>query len=313
MVEFLTGLWLYSTVGLFILLVYLLYLRIPKMKSNEITLLAIFLIAGLILFMYEQINLYIILGLMLGILTFNGLLNSMSPLWRMYYVSLSVLYLTLLHWIGLIFLAQALLMGLLSSITNIKEHKNSIESRRVEIERDVVHIIAGILFMAIFYFEAVPVAVSILMIVILGGILAISFGELYKGHILPSFMYRFERNGATLGHGALWLALGALLAVSFLSTHDVLIVFAAIFIGDPVATIVGIYKGKKKLPYNARKSAAGTIAYFISTSAICLVLAGVYGILIGAVAALVESLKLAVDDNFTVSLALVVLILILGI
>lgn len=313
MVDFESGLWLYSTIGLFVLLIYLLYLRLPKMRSREVSLLAAFLAAGIVLFAYEHVNAYVILGLELGIFTFNGLLNGESPLWRTYYVSLSVLYLTLLHWIGLVFLAQALLLGLLSSITNIKEYKNSIENRRVEVERDVVHIIAGVAFMAIFCFVAVPVAISILMIVILAGILAISLGELYKGNMLPSFMYRFERNGASLGHGALWLALGALLAVSFLNAHDVLIVFAAIFIGDPVATIVGIYRGGRKLPYNPRKSVSGTAAYFLSTSAICVLLTGVYGILIAAVGAIVESLKLAIDDNFSVSLVLVVLILILGI
>jgi dolichol kinase len=313
MVVYTSGIWLDVTVGLFAVILYMLYLRLSYFTRKEVVFLAAAAIAGVALFIYEQTDPYLILALELGIFTFNGLLNGKSAKWRTYYVSMSVLYITLLHWIGFVLLAQAMLLGLLSSITNIKEHKNSIENKRVEINRDIVHIAMGIVLIAIFYFEIVPVAVSILMILILGGILAICVGELYKDSVLPSIMYKLERNGANLGHGALWLALGALLAVSFLDTTNVLMVFSAIFIADPVATIVGIYRGGRRLPHNSKKSIGGTVAYFLTTALISSLFVGVYAIAIGAVAAVVESLKLKIDDNFSVSLVLVVLILVLGI
>ncbi len=313
MVVYTSGPWLDITIVLFAVILYMLYRRLSDFTRREANFLIAAALIGIILFLYEQTNLYVVFGLELGIFTFNGLLNGKSAKWRTYYVSMSILYITFVHWIGFVLLAQAMLIGLLSSITNIKEYKNSIENKRVEVNRDIVHIAMGIILIAIFYFETIPVAVSILMILILGGILAISVGELYKGSVLPSVMYKLERNGTSLGHGALWLALGALLAVSFLDTQDVLIVFSAIFIGDPVATIVGIYMGKRKLPHNKKKSAAGTIAYFITTAAISSLFVGIYGVFIGATAALVESLRIAVDDNFTVAFALVVLILLLGI
>ncbi len=314
MVEFTSGLWLYGTVGLFVVLLYMLWIRIRMFNTREGIFLFTAIIIGLLLFLFEQTNIYVILGLELGILTFNGLLNSHSPRMRTYYVSMSVLYLTLLHWVGLLLLAQAMLIGLLSSITNIKEIKSKNVNRKIEIERDVVHILAGIFFILLFYFESAPIAISVLMTVILGGILAISVGEIYKGKgLIPQLMYRFERNGTTLGRGALWLALGALLPVAFLSSHDVLLVFSAVFIGDPIATIVGVYIGGIKLPYNKSKSLSGTLAYFISTTAIASIFIGLSAIIIGAVGAIVESIKLKFDDNFTVSLVLVILILLLHI
>lgn len=313
MVYYTSGLWLDATLLLFAVLVYMLYRRLPKFTRREAELLVIALVVAFALFVHDHLTAYEILSLELGVLAFNGLLNGNSPAWRAYYVIIGALYIALVHWIGFAFIAQAMLVGLLSCITNIKQYKNNVENRKVEVNRDFVHIAMGIILMAMFYFENISLSITVLMVVILGGILAISLGEIYKSSGLPSFMYKLERNGTALGHGALWLALGALLPVSFLSANNVLIVYSAIFIGDPVATIVGIHLGGRKLPYNKKKSIAGTVAYFLSTSIVSSFFAGPYCIVVGAVGAIVESMKLKLDDNFTVSLALVILILLLRI
>lgn len=303
-----------ATLVFVILLLYLFSIRARRMNRKALSFLGAFLLIGLALFMIEGVSPFMIAELELGILTFNGFLSGITPMRRNIYVSLSLLYIALIHAVGLEFVAQALLLGILSGVTYIREYKSSIVNRRLETERDVIHIGMGVLLMLIFYFESWPVAITLLLLLILLGIFVISVAEIYsKNRRLAKSIYRLERNGATLGHGALWMALGSLVAVSFLGVNNIMVVFAAMFIGDPVATIVGIHAGGKKLPYNHSKSVAGTTAYFIVTAAISYYFIGLYAIPIALIAAFVESLKLKLDDNFTVSFALTAVMLLTGV
>ncbi len=308
MVEFSSGIWLYTTAALAIAIVSLFYLRIFRMLKKELTMVIASLILGLVIFVIEGVSSPIILALEIGILAFNGLLSGRTSKQRNMYVSISLLYIALIHWVGFSYISQALLIGMLSGITNIHEYKNSIVNFRVEVERDIFHIFAGIALMLIFYFETYSVSITVLILVILAGMFTITVTEIYKDRKASGLIYRLERNGSSLGNGALWLALGSLIAVSFLNKSGILVVFSAIFIGDPIATIIGVNFGKKKLPYNRSKSVYGTIAYFIATSSISYFFIGLYAIPVGIIAAIIESLKLKLDDNFTVPLILVLIL-----
>ena len=313
MFEFTSGSWLYATAILAIALFFASLYRIRRMSVREQLLVGMAVIGGLLLFAYERNGILNLLLLEVGILAFNGLLSDKSPRVRAWYVIASALYITMIHWIGFMLIAQSMLLGILSVITKLKQYKNSIEDRRVEITRDLFHIGAGIFLMLMFLFETEPVAVTLLMLIILGGILALCMAETFRGSALSRTIIGLERNGAALGYGALWLALGSLFAVSFLNTANVLVVFSAIFIGDPVATIVGLHFNKVKLPWNSKKSLAGSAAYLAVTAAISFFIIGDYALLIGLVGALVESLKVKVDDNLSVSVVLTALLLSLGI
>jgi dolichol kinase len=314
MEEFASGAWLYFTVIVAVILIALSVLRARRMQNKERAFMVGGLLIGLVLFLAEGMPLLSMVMLEIGILTFNGLLSGSNPRARATYVTLGVLYIALIHWISLVLIAQTMLIGIISGITYIKEYKNEIENRKVEINRDVFHIAAGVMLILIFYFESISVAITLQILMILGGLFVISMSEAFgsKDTGISGFVYRLERNGASLGHGALWLALGSLFAVSFLSTAGVLAVFSALFIGDPVATIIGIYKGHRKLPHNHRKSVIGSVAYFLATAAVSSVFIGAYGILVGLVGAAVESLRIRIDDNFSVSVVLTVLLLVLG-
>ncbi len=247
MVEFFSGIWLYATIILAFILLAFSCFRISKMKRREQELVAAAVVIGLLLFIFEHVDLYTIAVLEIGILAFNGLLSGETSKIRGTYVSVSLLYIALIHWTGFVLIAQTMLIGIMSGITNIREYKNRIENSRVEINRDVLHIAVGILLILVFYFESNPVAITTLILLIMGGILTLSMTETYKGNYISRLVYSLERNGATLGHGAQWLALGSLFAVSFLSTPGVIVVFAAIFIGDPAATIIGVSVGGRGL------------------------------------------------------------------
>ncbi len=313
MIEFVSGAWLYVTAIIAAVILAISLLRIRSMKEKEQAFVAAGLAAGLLLFGVESAHPLVMALLAIGILNFNGLLSGSDSKRRTIYVTLSLLYIALIHWVGFVLIAQAMLIGILSGITRIKEYKNGIENKRVEINRDFFHIAAGALLMAIFYFESASVAITLQILMILGGLFVISITETFKENRLSGFLYRLERNGASLGHGALWLALGSLFAVSFLNTAGILAVFSALFIGDPVATIIGIHMGKRRLPYNRRKSVAGTLSYLVVTAAVSSVFIGAYGVVVGIAGAMIESMKTRIDDNFSVSVVLTLLLYALGI
>ncbi|MHB1830441.1 MAG: diacylglycerol/polyprenol kinase family protein [Candidatus Micrarchaeaceae archaeon] len=313
MIEFVSGAWLYVTAIIAAVILAISLLRIKDMEKKEQAFVAAGLAAGLLLFSVENPHPLIIIALAIGILNFNGLLSGSDSKKRTIYVTLSLLYIALIHWVGFVLIAQAMLIGILSGITSIKEYKNGIENKKVEINRDFFHVAAGVLLMSIFYFESISIAITLQILMILGGLFVISMTETFKTNRLSGSLYRLERNGASLGHGALWLALGSLFAVSFLNTAGILAVFSALFIGDPIATMIGIHKGKRKLPYNHRKSIAGTLAYFVVTAVVSSVFIGAYGIVVGLVGSIVESMKTRIDDNFSVSVVLTLLLSALGI
>ena len=313
MADFTSGALLYATFILAVALFFVSLYRIRRMDNKNQAFIALAVIAGLLLFIVEQVPIATLLLLEVGILNFNGLLSDKSSKIRAAYVFICMVYISLIHFVGFVYIAQAMLLGLLSVITKIKHYRNSIENKSVEINRDLFHMGAGILLMLVFYFEIEPISVTLQMLMILGGILAICVVETFRENALSHLMFKLERNGATLGFGALWLTLGSLVAVSFLKTPGVLAVFSAIFIGDPVATIVGINFGGMKLPWNRRKSVIGSAAYFVVTAGVsALFIAPNYAILIGLVGALVESLRIKIDDNLSVSIVLTAMLLLLG-
>ena len=313
MVEFTSGSLLYATFILAIVLFFVSLYRIRRMDKKGQVLIGLSIVIGFLLFYVQQVQITTLLLLEVGMLNFNGLLSDKSPRIRAAYVVICAVYVIMIHYIGFMFIAQAMLLGILSVITKLKEYRNRIENKRVEVSRDVFHMVAGTFLMLMFYFETEPIAVTFQMLMILGGILAICITETFKDNRFSNFIFRFERNGAALGYGALWLALGSLFAVSFLSKLYVLAVFSAIFLGDPVATIVGVHFGGAKLPWNHKKSIIGSAVYFAVTAGISMLFIPLpYAVLIGLAGAFVESLKIKIDDNLSVSAVLTVLLLALG-
>lgn len=311
MMDFHSGIWLYSTIAIALLIAALSIGRMARTGRRNIAFVLLALAAGAALFVLEHATLQVLLLLEVGIASFNGLLTEKTPAARNAYVSLSLLYVVLVHWIGFVPLSQAMLVGLLSGISNLSEYTDRKVDRKVEMSRDLFHIGAGAVLMALFLVASMDIAISLLFLMILGGIFVISIAEIYKSSRHSGIFYMMERRGSSLGRGALWLALGSLFAVSFLGVTNILVVFSAIFIGDPIATLVGIRFGGTRLPYNRKKTLIGTMAYFAATAAVSYPLIGPYAVLVGAIGALVESLRLGIDDNFTVSVVLTAMLALL--
>ena len=104
------------------------------------------------------------------------------------------------------------------------------------------------------------------------------------------------------------MALGDLFAIIFFEKNIAALAIFHVSLGDTVASLVGQQWGKKKLPFNPRKSWLGTFSYVAVTFIGGLFfLAPLPALLIACLGALVEALPLHNFDNLlipvTVSIA----------
>jgi dolichol kinase len=181
-------------------------------------------------------------------------------------------------------------------------------SKKVETHRDIVHIFLGAILFSLFLFLPFYYAVYIATVLIILGYLYNSASGKHKNGNLYAFLSRFERSGALYGLGALYLGVGVALILGFIHTlHFALIGLAAILFADPIATIVGINLNGPKLPYNKKKSVYGTLAFFLAVTILGFPFVGYYSIFFGAGLAVVESLKIPIDDNVLIAAVMIVL------
>jgi len=240
-----------------------------------------------------------------GILIFNGIASTYRSRENYLFSLFAVMFIA--SFINSpVLIAQTMLLGFLGGAHFFSE-SNDHRAVKLERRRDIVQIIAGIFFVLTFFVFAEQHLMFLIICVVLLGSVVVNYSARNKKSGISKFMYSLERKNAVLGQGALWLALGSLVTISFLSGNQMITVLIAIFVGDSVATLVGTAYGLP-LPYNKRKSAYGTAAYFAITASLSFMFIGYIGIAIALVAALVESLPVHFDDNFDTALALTILI-----
>ena len=181
-----------------------------------------------------------------------------------------------------------------------------------EIKRQLFHILLGLLLTAAFFYFSTVNSVEWIrlftLLIFLGGLCIINKKQLSKKGKLPfidSLLGELERPGATPGHGAFWLIVGLLIAISFLGNDSEIIATMLILsVSDGVATLFGRF-GKQKLPYNRKKTYLGSALFFIS-ALLSYLFIGQIALLLAAFLTIVESLSTPIDDNLLVSLAAVV-------
>jgi len=289
-----------------LLLIYKLYLDIKSFSKFNLSI-YLFLAFGFILFEIESRGIDAILYLSL-LLLFNLLATNYGSKKGIVF---SILLLVALPFSKSgILLAQSGFLGIMPSMLKlIEKRENKKENKRLEISRDVVHLIIGIAIISLAALLPDPrqlIVALIIMGFILGSYTIISKGKFSR------ILYKFERKNTYFGSGAIWLALGALLAMGFIFSRNFLIaVLAAIFIGDPLATIVGVKFGKHRIFYNRKKSVEGSSAYFVAVLAVSYPFIGLYALPVALIAAFVESWGIKIDDNLMVPIILSILLFLL--
>lgn len=119
---------------------------------------------------------------------------------------------------------------------------------------------------------------------------------------------RFERRDVEFGFGAIYIAAGLAILLGFAGFRLALFGVFPLFFGDSLATMTGmVFYRSRKLPWNRRKSVAGTAAFFIATVVPGAMLLGPWGIPLAFVLTVLESLNLPIDDNISVPIVTVVL------
>ncbi len=245
----------------------------------------------------------------LGMLLFNGVVSAYGSKMEFAYVLFGFVYLFAFSGIGGSIMAQAMLFGMLNEVAIMKSVKEMAANKGIELRRDVVQILGGVILMVLFVGYGLHVGSIALLSIILFGVFLVNVAKLFPRTPFSRMIYALERSNTSLGLGALWLALGSLVAVAALDEPHIIIVFSAIFIGDSAATIFGMKYKTAKLPWNRRKSIGGSFVYFVATAAISCIVMGPYAIPLAIAASLVESAPWRFDDNFTVSIALTVIFL----
>jgi phytol kinase len=276
-------------------------------SKKDILFLMAFLAAGVALAFYENASISIMVE---GILIFNGVVSSYHSKDN-YLLSLLAVFFILPFSPFATLLSQSMLLGFLSGAYFFLE-SNHISSSKIEKMRDVVQIIFGIMFVAAFaIFQKIHFTIAVMLLILVASAIG-NYSTSNKKSGVSKILYAFERKNATFGQGAMWLAMGTLAALSFLSTNQIIAVVSAVIVGDAVATLAGTAI-RIPIPYNKRKSVVGTAAYFISASVMSFPFIGPAGILTSLVAALVESAPKQIDDNFDTAVVLIVLIKLLEI
>lgn len=188
------------------------------------------------------------------------------------------------------------------------------KDKKVEVKRDYVHIVLGIILVAVLYFVPYPSSVAVIFLLI---VLGYTFNNLLA-NLRLSYIYRkasdFERKNVTYGLGAIYLASSTALVLGF--THNIsLLLFGVIvlFFADPLATIIGISRKRPSpLPYNRYKTIAGTLTFLVVSLIAGYYLLSWYGILFALVLTFIESLNLSIDDNIRSGVVIVILGALLG-
>ncbi|BCS91251.1 MAG: putative tripartite tricarboxylate transporter TctB protein [Candidatus Micrarchaeota archaeon] len=190
----------------------------------------------------------------------------------------------------------------------LNEHKNkNRDSREKEIKRDLIQII-GVIPAAIAYIFAYSYLYYILAILSFIGLIAVYSASIYR--IKP--LLALERDVRIFGVGAIYLFASILLIDSIFNSNAVAYAIFILFISDSLATIVGISVGRRKLPYNKRKSIEGSLAFLISAFIISLAFMNLYYSLIASlVLAFIESINIKVDDNLLIPIAAAILLTII--
>jgi dolichol kinase len=195
------------------------------------------------------------------------------------------------------------LYGVASSGIESKKPKAQKQDVAIELRRDYLQILMGIVLVAVLGLMSISGFYLSFYLVLLG-IFGIAFSANSKSKHL-SVLRNLEKSGVFYGRGAIFLAIGFTILLSLYPDFKVaLFGIAVLLFCDPIATIFGLRFGRSaKLPYNRKKSYAGTLSYFILGSVFGLLLVGYIGIPIALLLAIFESLGNKLDDNITIAIA----------
>ena len=137
-----------------------------------------------------------------------------------------------------------------------------------EDERQFFHLALGISLLAMVVFIGVELSAYVVSVSLVVGLVLvhIKLSYMHLGRHIEWLIARFERPGVVAGYGAMTFTAAVLCILTLLSSQQQILASLSILgIGDAASTIVG-RRCKRKLPYNARKTHGGTLAFFLASA-----------------------------------------------
>ena len=183
-----------------------------------------------------------------------------------------------------------------------------------EDERQIFHLLLGLGCIAMVQLIGVALSAYVVGVSLILGLILVHIKLSYVNLSKPIewLIERFERPGVVAGYGAMTFTAAVLCILTLLLQKEQILASLAILgIGDAASTLVG-RRSKRKLPYNARKTWGGTLAFFISSAPFAVYFAGPASLIVCAAAALAESLESRIDDNLIIAVVCVVLFRLVG-
>lgn len=192
--------------------------------------------------------------------------------------------------------------------------------KRLEIRRQVFHILLGIITVGLIYFNILtPI---IIFWVLVAGVVCSILCKRFNIPIISWLLRRYERKeyrNSFPGKGAIFFAAGVLLTLQLFRRDIALASIMILALGDSVSHIVGKNFGSTNVNGNGKKKLEGTIAGVAAGFAGALLFVNPLYALVGSIGGLfVESLefdlnKRAVDDNIIVPVVAGTLMVLVGV
>lgn len=173
-----------------------------------------------------------------------------------------------------------------------------------------MHFVVGIVSIVLLFSIGQTLTRAIVFFVIITGTLLINAKiQGKKIGFVNWFVEKFERKNVLFpGFGSATYALGVLIPLILLdNVNEIAAIIFILAVGDGISTIAG-RPGKIKLPYNNKKTAEGTAAFFLSSLPAWLFI-GEAIVIVAALSAIAESLPLKFDDNLTVPIVATAILL----
>lgn len=179
---------------------------------------------------------------------------------------------------------------------------------KVETERNLFHLVYGILVIALIYFNIIGVFSLFVLVVI--GLIASIVNRRRKLPFFVWFLSRLERKKDLdnfPGRGALYITIGFLISVAFFPTSIALASIAILTFGDSLPALFGKRLGKVKHPFSEKRYIEGSIIGFIAAFLAAFLFVPALEALLGSLVALgiesIDSVKgRRIEDNISIPL-----------
>jgi len=188
--------------------------------------------------------------------------------------------------------------------TQGSERSSESEDAILEIKRQIFHLVALLLWVIpILYF---PEWLAFLVFIL---VLAINYAVVKKidpfRGLFSYFIDHLERDSNLEKPAVQAFYANLSIFISFLIFGKLSIIGVLVLaVGDSFSTLVGKFFGKNPFFYTKKKTAEGTVAFFVSVYIVLLILFEDYreAVLISSLSAFVESFEEGPDDNLTIPL-----------